>query len=129
MKHLIPLLLLALLVTPGVADAKKKKKKDDLLELGPPPGSSRQPVGVEKIMGKDARTVMAIFGRPVLDVREDTARKLQFSNRDCVLDTYLYPPSLGKDAVVTYIAARIAEGRDAGRDAERNSCIASLSRG
>ena len=34
----------------------------------------------------------AQFGTPDLDVREGTARKLQFLGPACVLDAYLYPP-------------------------------------
>jgi hypothetical protein len=77
---------------------------------------------LERIMGKDARTLVQLLGQPVQDVREDAARKLQFANADCVLDAYLYPPGDGRTPVVTYVAARVPDGRDA----ERNSCIAAI---
>ena len=122
------LIILSLLLTPvGMAEARKKKKDADA-EAGfipGPPISTHGASGVERIMGKDARTVMAYLGRPVLDVREDAARKLQFSNRDCILDAFLYPPSPGKEPVVTFVTARVPDGRDA----EKNSCIVALSRG
>lgn len=85
---------------------------------------------LDRVMGKDARALVQLFGQPVQDVREAAARKLQFATSDCVLDVYLYAPSNGpsdrpsgeKDAVVTYVAARVADGRDA----ERNGCITAL---
>ncbi len=77
---------------------------------------------LERVMGKDARTLVQMFGPPVQDVREAAARKLQCASNDCILDTYLYAPTEGKDPVVTFVAARVADGRDA----ERNSCISAL---
>lgn len=115
---------LASLLPIGAAEAKKKKRKDESYEAGPSL-AARAPAGLERIMGKDARTIMAYLGRPALDVWEDKARKLQFSNRDCILDAYLYPEKEGKEPVVTYVAARVPDGRDA----EKNSCIISISRG
>lgn len=127
MKRLILTTLIATLAFAGApADAKKKKKKKgEETELVGPPPTSHGPISAEKIMGKDARAVMSYFGKPALDVREDKARKLQFSNKDCILDAYLYPPSEGKEAVVIWLSARVPDGRDA----ERNSCITALSRG
>jgi len=77
---------------------------------------------LERIMGKDARSLVQLLGQPVQDVREDAARKLQFANADCILDAYLYPPNDGRTPVVTFVTARVPDGRDA----ERNSCIAAL---
>ncbi|WP_164117389.1 hypothetical protein [Sphingorhabdus sp. Alg239-R122] len=79
--------------------------------------------GLEAVMGQDARGLARLFGEPRLDVREGDARKLQFSSRDCVLDTYLYPKGRG-DAVVTYVDARTPDGRNA----DRASCVAALRR-
>ncbi len=73
-------------------------------------------------MGSDAHTLTQMFGPARQDVREDSARKLQFSNQFCVLDAYLYAPEKGKTPVVTYISTRTPDGRDA----ERNSCILAL---
>ena len=82
-------------------------------------------VGVEGVMGRNAATLTSRFGSPELDVREGAARKLQFSNRVCVLDAYLYPRSGGGEAVVTHVDARMPDGRDI----DRASCVASLSLG
>ncbi|MDT9599216.1 hypothetical protein [Sphingosinicella rhizophila] len=76
------------------------------------------------VVGRTARALEAQFGKPDLDVREGTARKLQFASPVCVLDTYLYPRRGGGEAVVTYVDARLPDGRDM----DRASCIAALSR-
>jgi hypothetical protein len=80
--------------------------------------------GLETVMGHNARSLESLFGRPDLDVREGTARKLQFISPVCVLDTYLYPPRGGGDAIVTYMDARLPDGRDM----DRASCVSALSR-
>lgn len=91
----------------------------------------RQPVepdytvnGLESVMGRGARALIGLFGNPDLDVREGPARKLQFLGPACVLDAYLYPPRGGGDPVVTHIDARLPDGRDM----DRASCVAALSR-
>jgi hypothetical protein len=88
--------------------------------------ATRQPVqssvGLEGVMGRNAAALTSRFGSPELDVREGNARKLQFANRVCVLDAYLYPRS-GGEPVVTHIDARMPDGRDI----DRASCVASLS--
>ena len=97
-----------------------------------PPRPAVQPVrpptysvsGLETVMGHNARSLESLFGKPDLDVREGTARKLQFISPVCVLDTYLYPPRGGGDAIVTYMDARLPDGRDM----DRASCVAALSR-
>ena len=68
--------------------------------------------------------LVSLFGEPALDVREGSARKLQFLNSNCVLDAYLYPPREQPEAVVTHVDARLADGRDA----DSAACIASLGR-
>lgn len=80
--------------------------------------------GLERVLGKDARTLQALFGDPNMDTREDRARRLQFAGAACVLDTYLYPPAQGREPVVTYLDARTL----AGDDFDRASCVAALSR-
>ena len=48
----------------------------------PPVGSGRSPytsTGLETVIGRTARTLEASSARPGLDVREGTARKLQFA--------------------------------------------------
>jgi hypothetical protein len=100
----------------------------------PKPQSPRNPpkipattlgvAGLERVMGKDARALQLLFGPPDLDVREGTARKLQFVGPVCVLDAYLYPPAATKEPLVRYLDARLPNGDDF----DRASCIAALSR-
>jgi hypothetical protein len=92
----------------------------------PPPAQPVTPPvvstsGLERVLGHDARSLIALFGEPELDVREDQARKLQFAGPICVLDAYLYPKN-GREPVVTYIDARQPDGRDI----DRASCVAAL---
>lgn len=77
--------------------------------------------GLERVLGHNARTLTELFGEPELDVREQSARKLQFVGPICVLDTYLYPRG-GREPVVTYVDARQPDGRDI----DRASCVAAL---
>ena len=78
--------------------------------------------GLEAVMGRSAAALTAQFGTPALDVREGAARKLQFSGPACVLDAYLYPSRQGSEALVTYVDARLPDGRDI----DRASCVAAL---
>jgi hypothetical protein len=80
------------------------------------------PLGLEGVIGRTAGVVVGQFGKPVLDVREGTARKLQFIGPACILDTYLYPPAAGGEPIVTHIDARQRDGRDM----DRASCVAAL---
>ena len=82
-------------------------------------------LGQEAVLGRDAETLIGQFGKPNLDVREGTARKLQFIGAVCVLDAYLYPRAGGGQPVVTHIDARFPDGRDI----DRASCIAALKQG
>jgi hypothetical protein len=88
----------------------------------PPPAYSTN--GLESVIGQSARGLVALFGNPDLDIREGSARKLQFLGPICVLDAYLYPPRAGAEPVVTHIDARLPDGRDI----DRSSCVAALSR-
>lgn len=81
--------------------------------------------GLEGVIGADATSLERRFGDARLDVREGPARKLQFAGPVCILDAYLYPPRSGAEPVVTYVDARLADGRDV----DRASCVASLMRG
>lgn len=87
----------------------------------PPP---LNPAGLERVLGKDAKTLVALFGDPDLDIREGAARKYQFTSPLCVLDVYLYPPQPGSVPVANYVEARTP----AGADFDRASCIAALAR-
>jgi hypothetical protein len=88
----------------------------------PPPAYSSN--GLETVMGQNARALVSLFGNADLDVREGPARKLQFLGPVCVLDAYLYPPRAGAEPVVTHVDARLPDGRDI----DRSSCVAALSR-
>ncbi|MGS1016621.1 hypothetical protein [Allosphingosinicella humi] len=83
---------------------------------------SFNPAGLQSVLGHTAKALEKAFGAPDLDIREGSARKLQFSSAVCVLDTYLYPPARGGDPIVTYIDARLPDGRDI----DRASCVAAL---
>jgi hypothetical protein len=79
--------------------------------------------GLERVMGQNAAGLVRLFGQPDADVREGTARKLQFQGQFCVLDTYLYPKGSGEPRV-TYLDAREPDGSVI----DRASCVAALTR-
>ncbi|HEV2816274.1 MAG TPA: hypothetical protein VGW40_03505 [Allosphingosinicella sp.] len=89
-----------------------------------PPAPTYGTTGLQGVIGQSARSLAALFGAPDLDVREGTARKLQFLSPVCVLDAYLYPPRAGAEPLVTHIDTRLPDGRDI----DRSSCVAALSR-
>jgi hypothetical protein len=80
-------------------------------------------VGLERVLGQDAAGLVRLFGQPDADVREQSARKLQFQGPICVLDAYLYPKDRG-EPVVTYLDAREPDGSTI----DRASCVAALIR-
>ncbi len=86
---------------------------------GPPASAFTKP---GPLRGADAGRLTHMFGKPRLDIRENTVRKLQFANGRCVLDAYLYAPARGKEPVVTHVDARNA----AGADVDPASCAAAL---
>ena len=90
----------------------------------PPPAPAYANNGLESVIGHTARALIALFGNPDLDDREGPARKLQFLGPACVLDAYLYPPRAGAEPIVTHVDARQPDGRDI----DRASCVAALSR-
>lgn len=96
----------------------------------PPPGRAA-PVPVPQpgmaalttVMGASANSLTAQFGRPILDVTEGSARKLQFGGPICVLDAYLYPPKSGRgDPVVTFAETRQRDGAPI----DQASCAAAI---
>lgn len=95
----------------------------------PPPGVTARPapsytsLGLERVIGQNAAGLSTLFGQPDADVREGTARKLQFVGPICVLDAYLYPEN-GGEAKVTYLDAREPDGSSI----DRASCVAALAR-
>ena len=84
-----------------------------------------RPSGLARVLGQNARGLVAMFGDADQDVREaEGARRLQFVGPICILDAYLYPPKIGGEAQVTYVDAREADGKDI----DRASCVAALTR-
>jgi hypothetical protein len=79
--------------------------------------------GLEGIIGSTASALVARLGSAALDLREGAARKLQFAGPACVLDAYLYAQRSGAEPVVTYVDARLPDGREM----DRASCVAALS--
>ena len=98
--------------------------------VAPPPRVVQRPIvsyhstGLENVVGRTAAMLETLFGRAGLDVREGPARKLQFAGPACVLDAYLYPPKGGGEPIVTHLDTRLPDGRDI----DRASCVAALSR-
>jgi hypothetical protein len=90
----------------------------------PPPAARPRPIVVplDTVIGRTAAALAASFGTPALDIREGTARKLQFESAACVLDAYLYPPAAGGEPIVTHVDTRLPDGRDI----DRASCVAAL---
>ena len=72
-----------------------------------PPVAKPDPLGV---IGSDSRGLERLFGRPRLDIRDPAVRKLQFTDGQCILDAYLYPPRPRKEPVTTFAEARTADG-------------------
>lgn len=66
----------------------------------------------QPLFGYDAHRLIARFGKPRLDIRDRTVRKLQFMTGGCVLDTYLYITARGREPVVTHIDTRNPDGTD-----------------
>ena len=115
----------ALLLLGGCATARTDGTAP-AVERAPPPQRvvPYNSTGLETVLGRTARMLEAQFGKSVLDVREGPARKLQFGGAACVLDAYLYPPKGGGEPIVTHIDARLRDGRDL----DRASCVAALTR-
>ena len=86
--------------------------------------ASLHEAGLERVIGRTASQLVALFGAADLDLREGQARRLQFVGPACVLDAYLYPGKAGGEPEVTYLDARLPGGDDI----DRASCVAALSR-
>lgn len=96
---------------------------------GPPAAPAAKPVariqsapGLEGVIGASPEAVIRQFGQPRLDIREEDARKLQWSGTACILDVFFYPPPGGGQQAATYVEAR----RGDGREVDRAACIAAL---
>ena len=85
---------------------------------------SESEAGLERVMNKDARQLIALFGTPDADQTEGMGRKLQFGSDICVLDAYLYPPRGGGEPTVRHIDARQRNGAPI----DRASCVSALTR-
>ena len=77
--------------------------------------------GLDRVIGQPAGALIGLFGQPAADIREGSARKLQFGNATCVLDAYLYPKGAG-EPLVTYVDAR----QNDGSPVDRASCVGAL---
>lgn len=82
------------------------------------------PTGLDRVIGRNASSLISLFGNADQDVREDNSRKLQFSSGICILDAYLYTPTKGKEPLVSYVDARQPDGGTI----DRASCVAALTR-
>jgi len=113
-KHLVllPLLALAACAAPTARPATRT-----------PATPTYSAVGLERVIGQDAAGLVQLFGDPDADVREGSARKLQFGSAICVLDAYLYPKDKSEPRV-TYLDAREPDGSAI----DRASCVAALTR-
>jgi hypothetical protein len=92
------------------------------VEAPPPVQPAYSPQGLETVIGRTAAYLEAELGAADRDIREGPARKLQFAGAACVLDAYLYPPQGRGEPIVTWIDARLPDGRDA----NRVSCVNAL---
>ncbi len=81
--------------------------------------------GAGELIGTDARGLQRQFGKARLDIRDPSARKLQFSNSRCILDAYLYPPGDKREPLVTYVEARSPTGAPV----DSNACVKALREG
>lgn len=96
---------------------------------GPRPATVSEPpaslpaIGLERVMGQDQPALVRLFGQPDAEVREGSARKLQFASGICVLDAYLYPKG-SEPPRVTWLDARQPDGSPI----DRASCVAALTR-
>src|ERR1700750_3407384 len=64
------------------------------------PANMRE-AGLERVLGKTQKELVALFVPADLDQHESAARKVQFVGPVCVLDAYLSAPREGAEPVVT----------------------------
>ncbi|MBX9729520.1 MAG: hypothetical protein K2X31_11490 [Sphingopyxis sp.] len=118
---------LALLILVGVAvpafaqGSGSRPAVDPHREARPP---ARPSEGAETVIGRHEGDLFRMFGEARLDIREGSARKLQFRGDTCVLDLYLYSPREGADPVVTHVDSRDRNGEPV----DREDCIRALRR-
>jgi hypothetical protein len=114
-----PLLLLPPLVLAGCTAVPTARPV-----VAPTRSAPMRATGLERVLGANARGLVALFGPADQDVHEEGAQRLQFRGPICVLDAYLYASGSSRDPVVTYIDARQPDGRDI----DRASCVAAMIR-
>lgn len=88
-----------------------------------PSAQVMQERGLNAIIGKDERTVLARLGAPRIDLTEGDVRKLQFANQACVMDVFFYPNGNGGARIATHIEARLRNGVST----DRAQCLDALS--
>jgi len=121
MKRILTMAGLALLLAGcGEATVARPATPVSTMLKAPPMPTS----GLERVMGQNTAGLTQLFGTPDADVREGSARKLQFQGSFCVLDTYLYPGKSGGEPRVTYVDTRQPDGSPI----DRASCVAALER-
>lgn len=81
--------------------------------------------GLEHIIGRNETALANLYGAPRLQVREGDVVKLQFADRNCVLDIYLYPLKPGAQPTATHVEARRPSD---GQDVDRAACARALRR-
>lgn len=119
---LVPMLVLATTMLAGCTTSGSAiSTRPDTTPV--PTAATRSLTGLDRVMGREANALVALFGQPDADIREGTARKLQFTSAACVLDAYLYPRGTAAP-VVTHIDSRQPDGSPI----DRASCIAALTR-
>jgi hypothetical protein len=112
----------------GAASAEPKRPQSAPVPLDKPAATSptaraaSSSKGLDAVMGKDMGTLVRMFGPPRLDIIEVQGRKLQFSGRACILDTYLYPHGKNGAEIVTHVDAR----RSDGAEVDRAQCVNAL---
>ncbi len=75
------------------------------------------------LIGMSAGELIQRFGQPALQIREGRSLKLQFRGRACVLDAYLYPPTVGTGPErVAHVDTRLSSGTDT----DQLACIRAL---
>ncbi|WEK45444.1 MAG: hypothetical protein P0Y56_10400 [Candidatus Andeanibacterium colombiense] len=79
--------------------------------------------GLAGVIGARADRLLEQFGTPRIDLKEGSARKLQFAGPPCVLDIFLYPPDGGGEPVATHVEARRASD---GQAVDRGQCVSAL---
>ena len=117
MRKILTLTGALLLAGCATAPAPEPEKPQPVVPTGPKiPGT---------LLNMTAAELIQKMGQPALQVREGPGLKLQFKNRSCILDAYLYPStSGGLPERVTHVDTRLANGNDT----SQQSCVASLVR-